>query len=161
MRLREEYLDSCVSNYHAAVSDWGQPHSITNSYYWSNYRNVTNLFNPTVTESLDYGDTNISYYTGALSGYGVVPTLDVHAFVHDAGFDGSSGVGVGLLAARPESGLTVGVGYWATDMETLYRATDATTWESYYTPYTYPHPLRNAWPNGPDEPPGRLWMGTP
>jgi hypothetical protein len=39
-------------------------------------------------------------------------------------------------------GLTVGVGYWATDTQTLYRATSATTWQAYYTPYQYPHPLR-------------------
>ena len=33
------------------------------------------------------------------------------------------------------------MGYWATDTQTLYRATGATTWEIFYTPYTYPHPL--------------------
>ena len=36
-------------------------------------------------------------------------------FKEVASFDGSSGVGVGLLSARPASGSTVGVGYWATD----------------------------------------------
>jgi hypothetical protein len=59
-----------------------------------------------------------------------------------SGFDGSVGVGRGLLSARPASGLTAGVGYFATDTNTLYVATNATTWVSYYTPYTYPHPLQ-------------------
>lgn len=59
-------------------------------------------------------------------------------------FDGTKGVGSGLLAARPSSGLVAGVGYWATDTQTLYVATNATTWSTYYTPYTYPHPLTAA-----------------
>ena len=57
-------------------------------------------------------------------------------------FTGASGIGVGTLANRPSSGLTTGVYYWATDTNTLYRAISATNWETYYTPYTYPHPLR-------------------
>ena len=67
-------------------------------------------------------------------------------------FNGSKGVGQGLLSSRPSSGLTVGVGYWATDTQTLYVATDSTTWATYYTPYTYPHPLQ-----GGSSPP----VGTP
>ena len=46
---------------------------------------------------------------------------------------------VGLLADRPAT-CTTGVGYWATDTETLYTATSTNTWGTYYTPYTYPHP---------------------
>ncbi len=69
------------------------------------------------------------------------------------------GVGAGPLASRP-SACTVGVGYWATDQSisdlsgmvgsspanpisgTLYKCTSTNTWTTYYTPYTYPHPLR-------------------
>lgn len=58
-----------------------------------------------------------------------------------ASFDGSTGVGSGLLASRPSSGLTTGVGYWATDTQTLYVAISATAWSAHYAPYTYPHPL--------------------
>ena len=57
-------------------------------------------------------------------------------------FDGSTtiGMGHGTLANRPTS-CTTGVGYWATDTSTLYLCTSTNTWTSYYTPYTYPHPL--------------------
>jgi hypothetical protein len=63
----------------------------------------------------------------------------------------TGGVGVGTLASRPAScsanpmtfpaGNSPGVGYWATDTNTLYVCKSANTWTAYYTPYTYPHPL--------------------
>jgi hypothetical protein len=71
----------------------------------------------------------------------------------------STGVGCGTLAARPAT-CTTGVYYWATDQSctsianyvgkspttpisgTLYRCTSTDNWSAYYTPYTYPHPLR-------------------
>ena len=76
-------------------------------------------------------------------------------------FDGTTGVGFGTLANRPTT-CTTGVAYWATDQGSwnqsssnpygvqqngadgvLYKATATNTWTLYYTPYTYPHPLRN------------------
>lgn len=73
-------------------------------------------------------------------------------------FNGTSGVGYGTLAARPAT-CTTGVGYWATSQNlsdlsiyrgvgatpisgTLYKCTSTDTWTAYYTPYTYPHPMR-------------------
>jgi hypothetical protein len=71
----------------------------------------------------------------------------------------TSGVGCGTLANLPAS-CTTGVGYWATDQScsdltgtvgvnpttpisgTLYKCTSTNTWAAFYTPYTYPHPLR-------------------
>jgi hypothetical protein len=61
-------------------------------------------------------------------------------------FDGSSGVGVGRRSARP-SKCTQGVGYWATDEDTLYVATAPDEWSAYYKPFVYPHPLSRI--NGP------------
>jgi hypothetical protein len=58
-----------------------------------------------------------------------------------ASFDGTSGVGVGVVASRPST-CTPEVGYWATDEDTFYRCTATDTWTNYYTPFTYPHPLR-------------------
>lgn len=66
-------------------------------------------------------------------------------------FNGTKGVGQGLLSARPSTctggtdpmtgGASPGVGYWATDTNTLYVCNPTNTWTAYYTPYTYPHPL--------------------
>lgn len=57
-----------------------------------------------------------------------------------ASFTGATGVGVGLLSARPST-CTPNVGYWATDTRTFYQCSSTNTWTTYYTPYTYPHPL--------------------
>ncbi len=78
-------------------------------------------------------------------------------------FDGTGtaggGVGCGTLAARPAT-CTPGVGYWATDQScsdmtgmvgvnparpiagTFYKCAAPDTWMAYYTPFTYPHPIR-------------------
>jgi hypothetical protein len=64
-------------------------------------------------------------------------------------FDGTTGMGFGTLANRPTSCTTnseggAGVGYFATDsgpQGTLYTCSATNTWTTYYTPYTYPHPL--------------------
>jgi hypothetical protein len=62
-----------------------------------------------------------------------------------ASFTGSSGVGSGLLSARPST-CTPLVAYWATDTSTLYQCSSTNTWTTYYTPYTYPHPLQSLTP---------------
>jgi hypothetical protein len=68
-------------------------------------------------------------------------------------FNGSEGVGVGPLAARPAT-CTKNVGYWATDQGEwnstngsapdgrFYKCTATNTWTLSYTPYSYPHPLQ-------------------
>jgi hypothetical protein len=68
-------------------------------------------------------------------------------FGEPGSFNGTTGVGQGSLSARPATctagpgGNTPGVGYWATDTNTLYVCNPTNTWTTYYTPYTYPHPL--------------------
>ena len=57
-----------------------------------------------------------------------------------ASFKGDSGIGVGLVGDRPGT-CTALVAYWATDTSTLYQCSSKNTWTTYYTPYTYPHPL--------------------
>ena len=65
-------------------------------------------------------------------------------------FNGTTGAGYGTLANRPTTCTTnatesgAGVGYFATDVGaqgTLYTCSATNTWATYYTPYTYPHPL--------------------
>ena len=81
-------------------------------------------------------------------------------FAYTPSFDGTQGVGCGTLARRPAT-CTAGVGYWATEQRcdlvdtetigrsppkpiagTLYKCIAPNSWTAYYTPYTYPHPLR-------------------
>jgi hypothetical protein len=81
-------------------------------------------------------------------------------------FNGTVGTGSGLLSARPSTctagpgGNQLGVAYWATDTNTLYVCNSTNTWTSYYTPYTYPHPLVTGGgaASTTPEPPMNLWI---
>jgi hypothetical protein len=85
---------------------------------------------------------------------GTAPIENRDFFCYNTAFNGTSGVGAGALAARPANcttnstayppGNSPGVGYWATDTSTLYVCTSTNTWNQYYKPYTYPHPLAAA-----------------
>lgn len=66
--------------------------------------------------------------------------LELPNFKEPVNFNGTAGIGQGLLSARPNTCTPV-VGYWATDTNTLYTCTATNTWTNFYTPYTYPHPL--------------------
>jgi PKD repeat protein len=126
-QFREEYLDSLYS---PATGPGGQPQHISDSYWWNNRLNSSTKITTRVTQTLDYGGT-----------IGIVPRENVHFWQEQGSFDGTVGIGVGPRSARPVT-CTKGVGYWATDEGRLYRATATNTWTLYYTPYTYPHPLR-------------------
>ena len=126
--VREEYHDSLNPPATNLVS--GQPQHVSDSYYWNNRKNRTENIVPKIDVTIDYGGTE-----------GVVPQENKDVWFETAVFDGTSGVGVGLLAARPTT-CTKGVAYWATDTKTLYKATETNIWTAYYRPYAYPHPLR-------------------
>jgi hypothetical protein len=145
------------------------------TWYMSIYNEFPDSANPSINPSPQY--PNDSYYflnrknrTGTGPGVAVlmtvneppltnVPTENREFFVGTDSFNGTKGVGYGPLSARPST-CTVGVGYWATDLNTadltgmvgkapahpisgtLYKCTAPNVWTAYYTPYTYPHPLR-------------------
>lgn len=119
-----------------------------------------------------WSETNPKYYLtdGGIRwvnmgvGSPIVNNVDVFfqktgTFNGTGGSSDGGGVGCGTLDNRPAT-CTTGVGYWATNQKcddltgmvganpstpisgTLYKCTSTNTWEEYYTPYTYPHPLR-------------------
>lgn len=125
------------------------------NYYWGNTYNGAK---PTVASNFNISDSANSSMPNTVSQFLIVNNRDYYNEV--SGFNGSQGVGVGTLSGRPSTctvtttpdGKTSGVGFWATDTSTLYRCTASNTWGTYYSPYTYPHPLQNA-TNQPPAPP--------
>jgi hypothetical protein len=138
VHAREEARDS---DNPPAFSPDGQPQHVSDSYYFNN-KSGTTLSNAapiaigqySIIETVNYNATPVQ------SPYRIVPQWNLDCWRQTTPFTGASGVGVGLLADRPAT-CTTGVGYWATDTNTLYRATATNTWTAYYRPYAYPHPL--------------------
>lgn len=62
----------------------------------------------------------------------------------DSGFNGTVGTGRGTHANRPNT-CSNKVGYFETDTNTLFQCS-AGSWVSYYTPFTFPHPIRTSAP---------------
>ncbi len=105
---------------------WGNAFTTASSHSGTLINNIAAA--PLVTDNKDYYQ---QFGTGAEPG----------------SFDGTAGIGQGLLSARSSTcaagpgGNTPGVGYWATDTNVLYVCNPTDTWTAYYAPYTYPHPL--------------------
>ena len=97
-------------------------------YAWKNTFNVVSQTSPMYFAKDSVTVENKDYY------------LELPNVNENTTFNGTAGVGQGLLSARPSTCTPV-VGYWATDTNTLYQCTVTNTWTAYYTPYTYPHPL--------------------
>jgi len=156
IKISEEYADVDTP---PTTGLGGSTQHVEDSYYFRNYQDG-NLIVPAINQECCSGlvkgpDEDCCYNTPD----GILENTDW--FQDDTSFDGTEGVGCGTLVSRPET-CTTGVGYWATDQScsvltdyvgiepttpisgTLYKCTSTDTWESYFTPYTYPHPLRGA-----------------
>ncbi len=101
-------------------------------YVWAN------TFNPVPQEPVNYWSNFDPGVTVENRDY----FLELPNYNENITFNGTAGVGQGLLSARP-SACTTNVGYWATDKQTLYQCVSKNTWAAHYTPYAYPHPLVN------------------
>jgi len=122
----EEYLDSLNP---PETNPAGQPQHISDTYIFNNVVNSVRR-DPVLQGQVYYDSLGRN-----------VPEWDKDAWKQTDNFNGSSGVGVGPLSKRPSTCTTEGVAWWATDENKLYRWHNG-AWELYYTPYTYPHPLR-------------------
>jgi len=143
INVRDEYPDSDNPTVNPS------PQFPNDSYYFLNRNNYTGGY--WAVEEYQHSD-NPPYYE--------CPLMDRDYFVGTDSFNGTTGVGYGPLSARPTP-QKAGVGYWATDQKiadlknmvgnnpatpisgTLYKCTAPGVWTAYFTPYTYPHPLRN------------------
>jgi len=144
IRVRDEYPDSLNPTINPS------PQFPNDSYYFLNRRNYAGSYND-VTEG-QHSD-NPPYYE--------CPKINRDYFVGRDNFDGTEGIGYGLISTRPSNPTKVGVAYWETSQNvsdlrgmvgvnpitpisgTLYKCTAPGVWSAYFKPYTYPHPLRS------------------
>jgi hypothetical protein len=149
---------------------WCFSGKVHNSYFFNNRKISTNVLITTAVNMDHECDTTLAtalcaakYETGPVENNPPEIVENREWFQDYAGGDGAAGVGCG--ATLPETctynaTYGTGPGFWLTDQSctnmpdlvgvnpatpisgTLYKCTSTDTWEAYYTPYTYPHPLR-------------------
>lgn len=138
------YIKAYTSAACQCPADYADLKVTHNSYWFRNRANLTGSFwSPTCQGGLD------------CAGLEDIPTLGRDVFSDES----SPGISAGTLANIPGT-CSVGQGYWATNQSTsdltgmvgaspatpisgtLYRCLATNVWTEYYTPYTYPHPLR-------------------
>ena len=141
--------DSCQSPSSPAYS-----HHVQNTYVWNNWVNG-------VVKNYARKNTGADWCSlAAGSPYTIKANTDYWNYNVNT-LNGSTEKGINCGSAAPTSDCSTGDGYWKTDASpcstppttmadmrtytqssTFYKCTAPNTWEVYYTPYTYPHPLR-------------------
>lgn len=133
-----------------SCSSDGQPQHVWRSYLWNNRYGA----------SASGNIVPIATRTSASPEKQLRPNIDYFLHNGNCASGGSCTSGVGCGASLPGS-CTVGTAFWLSDQSCsavprgsygknpttpisgmLYRCTSTNTWTAYYTPYTYPHPLR-------------------
>ena len=112
---------------------------INNSYFWNHTHN---------------GSNKAAGQGGLGNGCGIAQNSD-YWFENAACTTSSCSAGVGKSTSVPTGTCSVGTGFWVATTSsttvnssviqngTFYKCTATNVWTAYYTPYTYPHPLRS------------------
>ena len=173
--VREEQQDSTIPPAVHVYS--GQTHHINNTYAWGNWRNGVAYNVGSLLEHLtcdtcgEYVPTEGIHYFKYPTGVGCGTSLPATCTPVTSGSYGGKesatgemrGPGYWLVSAGDAGSCTNLTGYVGdintyptrkTISGTLYKCTATNTWTSYYTPLTYPHPLRGGATSGPRAPIG-------
>lgn len=152
-QVKQEYGDSLTG--HACADESGnycttdgEYQHVHDSYYWNNRKGLTTL-DGNGTGAIDIQST----FSGSpppaegtpVAGVNHLGPATTPAASCGASRPGTCAVGASYWETSQDncSDLTGYVGTEATPIEgTLYKCTSENTWTAYFTPYTYPHPLR-------------------
>jgi len=173
MTMGQYSCNDCAYGREGVTGTWYRQ-IIDNTYSWNNTLNGV-LNNHHIVADYCHDDIDPPYgstcgglgcrtYLG-YADYEIMANREYYNY--NASCNGAIGcaAGIGIGAVAPTGACVAGTGYWVTDkpmpnvppttmadMKTytqagkFYKCTSNDHWEAYYTPYTYPHPLRNETP---------------
>jgi hypothetical protein len=154
---------SCPSQINPAPTTYNP--LVNNTYFFNNFENGT-LIGASMLASGDPTGCTVTENNSASVG-SLGATSQGGWWNEQTSFNGTVGVGRGTKASMPST-CTTGVGFWVTDEGSwntnlaantsgrFYKCTATNTWTLYYTPLTYPHPLRTGSQAAAPSPPTNL-----
>ena len=143
VKLREENCDSLSP----VTRESAYPQKINDTYIWMNRQGVSGTIRNGYIQQNDCVEDSIA--------------SNVSFWDYNPSYNGTTEIGIGVGSALPDTG-QVGDGYWVTNQDysnlsnyigvspneplsgTLYKYVEGSGWTEYFTPLTYPHPLRGA-----------------